>query len=126
MLSASSPIAIYSALICLKKPLRKTKKCTLLMSFKYIFHSGQVIIRHPRGENGISWLFQFLLIIPRVPVNLAVIKCGRGLEKDFIIASLLFQGYSHTGATKSRGFVGDVGYVGTVGLWVSYVGLWVS
>ena len=30
------------------------------------------------------------------------------------------------GATKSRGFVGDVGYVGTVSLWVSYVGLWVS
>ena len=35
--------------------------------------------------------------------------------------------YQHfSGATKSRGFVGDMGYVGTVSLWVSYVGLWVS
>ena len=30
MLFASSPIAIYRALICLKKPLRKRQKCTLL------------------------------------------------------------------------------------------------
>ena len=85
MLSASSPIAIYRALICLKKPLRKTRKCTLLMSFKYILHSGQVIIRHPRGGNSISWLFHFPLIIARLPVNLAKIKCGRALAKDFTI-----------------------------------------
>ena len=43
------------------------------------------MIRHPRGENSISWLFHFPLIIPSVPVNLAKIECGRGLAKDFTI-----------------------------------------
>ena len=43
------------------------------------------MIRHPRVETGISWLFHFPLIIPRLPVNLAKIKCGRGLAKDFTI-----------------------------------------
>ena len=41
------------------------------------------MIRYPRGENSISWLFHFLLIIPRVHVNLAKIKRGRELAKDF-------------------------------------------
>ena len=77
VLSASSPIAIYRALICLNKPLRKTKKCALIMSFN--------MIRHPRGENSISWLFHLPLIIPRVSVNLAKMKCGRVLAKDFTI-----------------------------------------
>ena len=43
------------------------------------------MIRHPRGENSISWLFHFPLIIPHVPVTFAKIKCGRGLAKDFTI-----------------------------------------
>ena len=50
-----------------------------------ILHSGQVMIRHPRGENSIFWLFYFPLIIVRLPVNLAKIKCGRELAKDFTI-----------------------------------------
>ena len=41
------------------------------------------MIRHPRGENTISKLFHPLLIIPRVPLSFAKIKCGRGLAKDF-------------------------------------------
>ena len=40
------------------------------------------MIRHPRGENSIFWLFYFPLIIARLPVNLAKIKCGRELAKD--------------------------------------------
>ena len=43
------------------------------------------MIRHPRGENSISWLFYFPLILPHLRVNLAKIKCERGLEKDFTI-----------------------------------------
>ena len=43
------------------------------------------MIRHPRGENSISWLFHFPLIIPRVSLNLAKMKCGSGLAKDFTI-----------------------------------------
>ena len=73
---------------------------TLLMSFKYVLHSGQVIIRHPRGENSMSWLFQFPLIIPRVPVNVAKIKCGRGLEKDFTILQ-----DSHTNSYERKYFL---------------------
>ena len=41
------------------------------------------MIRHPRGENSIFWVFHFPLIIARLPVNLAKIKCGRELAKDF-------------------------------------------
>ena len=44
VLSASSRIAIYRGLICIKKPLRKTKKYASLVPFKYI------IIRHPKGR----------------------------------------------------------------------------
>ena len=43
------------------------------------------MIRHPMGENSIFWLFHFPLIILSVPVNLAKIKCGRGLAKNFTI-----------------------------------------
>ena len=43
------------------------------------------MIRHHRRENSFSWLFHFSLIIPRVLVNLAKRKCGRGLAKDFTI-----------------------------------------
>ena len=42
------------------------------------------MIGHPRSENNISKLFHSPLIIPRVPVTFAKIKCGRGLAKDFI------------------------------------------
>ena len=45
-----------------------------------------------------SWRFQFPLIIPRVPVNLAKIKCGRGLEKGF---SILQDSYTKSYEKKS-------------------------
>ena len=41
------------------------------------------MIRHPMVESSIFWLFYFPLIIARLPVNLAKIKCGRELAKDF-------------------------------------------
>ena len=40
-------------------------------------------MRHPRGENTISKLFDSPLIIPRVPVTFAKVGCGRVLAKDF-------------------------------------------
>ena len=52
---------IHRALICLKKPLRKTIMCTLLMSFKYILHSGQVMIRHPKGRKQYPLAMSFSL-----------------------------------------------------------------
>ena len=55
------------------------------------------MIRHPRGENSISWLFYFPLIIPHVPVNLAKIKRGRALAKDFTILQ-----DSHTKSYKRK------------------------
>ena len=58
------------------------------------------MIRHPRGENSISWLFHFPLIIPSVPVNLAKIECGRGLAKDFIILQ-----DSHTKSYERKSFL---------------------
>ena len=68
VLSASSCIAIYRGLICIKKPLRKTKKCTLLVSFKYILHSGQVMIRQQAKfpfvllpSNNDSWMCSCIL-----------------------------------------------------------------
>ena len=69
MLSARIPVAIYRALICLKKPLRKAKKSALMMSFRHILLHGQVMIRHPRGENSISWLFHSRMMIRSVPVT---------------------------------------------------------
>ena len=41
------------------------------------------MIRYPRGENSISLLFHFPLIIPRLHVNLGKIKRERELAKDF-------------------------------------------
>ena len=73
--------------------------CALLMSFKDILHSGEVI-RHPRGENSIFWLLYFFLIMPRVPVTFAKIKCGRGLAKDFTILQ-----DSHTKSYESKPFL---------------------
>ena len=58
------------------------------------------MIRHPRGENSISWLFHFPLIISRVPVNLAKMKCGRGLAKDFTILQ-----DSHTKSYGKKSFL---------------------
>ena len=58
------------------------------------------MIRHPRGENSISWLFQFPLIMPRVPVNLAKIECGRGLAKGFTILQ-----DSHTKSYERKSFL---------------------
>ena len=58
------------------------------------------MIRHPRGENSISWLFHFPLIIPSVPVNLAKIECGRGLAKDFTILQ-----DSHTKSYERKSFL---------------------
>ena len=58
------------------------------------------MIRHPRGENSIPWLFHFPLIIPSVPVNLAKIKCGRGLAKDFTILQ-----DSHTKSYERKSFL---------------------
>ena len=72
MLFASSPIAIYRALISLQD-----KEVYII-----ILQSGQVMIRHPRGENSIFWLFYFPLIIARLPVNLAKKKCGRESGAD--------------------------------------------
>ena len=66
-----------------KKPLRKTKEHALLVSFKHVLHAGQVMIRHPRGENTIFSLLLSPMIILRVPVTFAKIKCRRGLAKDF-------------------------------------------
>ena len=40
------------------------------------------MIRHPMGENSISWLFHSPLILPRVHITFAKIKCGRGLARD--------------------------------------------
>ena len=57
------------------------------------------MIRHPRGENSMPWLFHVPLIIPSVPVNLAKIKCGRGLAKDLTILQ-----DSHTSLTKDKLF----------------------
>ena len=53
------------------------------MSFKHIFHAGQAMIRNTKKENAISQLFHSPLIIPRVPATLSMIKCERGLAKDF-------------------------------------------
>ena len=67
-----------------KKPLDKTKKHALLMTFKRILQAWPVMIRHPKGENTTSLSFHSPLIIPRVPVTFATIKCERGSAKDFI------------------------------------------
>ena len=83
VLSASSPSAIYRGMICIKKPLRKTKKCTLLVSFKYILHSGQVMIRHPKGRK------QYPLAISFSPDNTTCTckpcqdKMRKGIGKRF-------------------------------------------
>ena len=66
-----------------RSPFRKTKKYALLMSLKRILQAWQVMIRHPKGENTTSLSFHSPLIIPRVPVTFAKIKCGRGSAKDF-------------------------------------------
>ena len=58
------------------------------------------MIRHPRGENSIYWLFDLPLIIPRVPVNLAKMKCGRGLAEDFTILQ-----DSHTKSYERKSFL---------------------
>ena len=58
----------------MKKPLRRTKKCTLLMSFKYILHSGQVMIRHPKGRKQYPLAILFSPDNTNVPVNLTKIK----------------------------------------------------
>ena len=54
------------------------------LSKKCMLQAWQVMIRHPKGENTTSLSFHSPLIIPRVPVTLAKIKCGRGSAKDFI------------------------------------------
>ena len=58
------------------------------------------MIRHPRGENSISWLFHFPPIVPRVPVNLAKMKCGREMAKDLIILQ-----DSHTKSYERKSFL---------------------
>ena len=58
----------------MKKPLRKTKKCTLFMSFKHILHSGQVMIRHPKGRKQYPLAILFPPDNINVPVNLTKIK----------------------------------------------------
>ena len=58
------------------------------------------MIRHPRGENSIFWLFYFPLIIARLPVNLGKIKCGRALAKDFTILQ-----DSHTKSYERKSFL---------------------
>ena len=57
------------------------------------------MIRHPRGENSIFWLFYFPLIIARVLVNLSKITCGRALAKDFTILQ-----DSHTKSYERKSF----------------------
>ena len=83
MLSARNPIAIHRALICLKETCSQTKEHALLMSFKHILHAGQVMIRHPKGQNTIFSLFHSPMIISCLHVTFAKKKCGRGLAKDF-------------------------------------------
>ena len=53
MLFPTSPIAIYRALVSSKETFLQDKKL-LKMPFKYIPHAGQVMMRHPWGENTIS------------------------------------------------------------------------
>ena len=101
MLSASSPIAIYRVLIdLLEETSLQDKKVYISLSNIFFTQAGQVMIRHPRGESSISWLFYFLLIIPRLPVNLAKMKCGRGLAIDFTI----LQGF-HTKSYDGKSFL---------------------
>ena len=67
----------------MKKPFCKTKKSTLLMSFKYIFHSAQVMIRHPKGRK------QYPLAISFSPDNTTCTckpcqdKMRKGIGKRF-------------------------------------------
>ena len=83
MLSASSAIAIYTALICLKKPLRKTRKCTLFMSFKYISSLKASYDKTSQGRE------QYLLAISFSPDNTKCTckpcqdKMGKGIGKRF-------------------------------------------
>ena len=87
MLSARYPIVIYRALICLKETSSQDKEGRISYVFQAFstHHAGQVMIRHPKGENTISKLFHSLLTIPRytVPVTFAKINCRSGLAKDF-------------------------------------------
>ena len=77
-------VPLRQSVYLVKKPLRKTKKNALSMSFKRILQAWPVMIRHPMGENTTSLSFHSPLIIPRVPVKFAKIKCGRGSANDFI------------------------------------------
>ena len=54
-------------------------------SVHYYSSIGASYDKASQGENSIFWLFYFPLIIARLLVNLAKIKCGRELAKDFTI-----------------------------------------
>ena len=64
------------------KPIRYRRIINVFQT--YSPSMAKVMIRHPKRENTTSLSFHSPMIIPRVPVTFAKIKCGRGSAKDFI------------------------------------------